>query len=513
MKRFADRRGHAALHLMLLVVAIAAGAMLPIPAVSAAGPCTGDGGPGGDWPSMNGNLLNQNNQHAEKRIDASNVADLEPAWITPATVDTGRSVPVIAGRCVYFTGATTSRARVTALDLRTGTVVWRSEEFPADQYEPFSLAVHRGRVHLHFDNKLKPRAAALDADTGRTLWRSDPVTFGHQAWILSSPTVFDARHNGRLRTLHLVFTTGPDWDAGARPGFAILDARTGKTLAQRTTIPRKDIADGYAGGGVWGTPAVDLRTLHAYVGTSNPYTKTREHDYDNAIIKIDVDPNRPTFGKIVDSYKGTPENLLGAPLYDQPACQALGQPNTIYLHFVGCFQMDIDFGNGPTLWRNRRGQLMLAQLQKDGTLHGVHADTMKPAWSVLLGTNPMLTLTGGNHGYAATDGERVYVQANPGVVHAVDADTGAVVWRNPVAAVIASQPVTVTNGVVYAVDWQGMTFWAWNAEDGSLLLQRNISQLAGRSCGGEKAGGVVIAHHDVVVHCQGVIVNFRVPGI
>jgi polyvinyl alcohol dehydrogenase (cytochrome) len=474
------------------VVALVAGGTV-VPAASGAAACRASL-PGGDWPAYGGPVLGQNSQPAERRISVETVAGLQPVWTSGATAF--QSVPVAWGRCVYLTDA----GRVEALDVRTGKLLWRtSVALPYTQYAPFAVAVSDGRVHVSFDNKLKPRAAALDADTGATLWTSKPVTFDYPAWQLSSPAVAGA--------IRLFTTTGPDFDPHARPGFAVLDSRTGRVLTARPTIPLADFKKGYAGGGIWGTPVIDPVSLYAFAGTSNPYSRVREHRYDNAMIKIDVNPRRRTFGQVVAWHKGVPDNVVGGSAYDNPVCQQTGDAGSIgFGGALTCLQQDVDFGNSPTLWRTRAGELMVSQLQKYGVMHTVRASDMKPVWtSGPIGVDSTLTLTGGNHGNAATDGRTLFTMTNPGLLEALDAMTGSLRWVAPLTEPIASKNVVLANGVVFASDYSGVH--AFDASSG-LRLWDSVTTGVQLNCGAE-GDMLALAHGTVLANCGGAITAFR----
>lgn len=462
-----------------------------VPAAGAARPCTGSKLPGGDWPTMHGPALGRNAQTAERRITPATVGRLQTAWIAP--VSGYQSIPVIAGGCVYYTDV----GRVRAVDLRTGRQVWQTDALPASKYQPFAVAVANGHVHVNFDNKLAPRATVFNADTGARGWTSPPITFDYPAWQLSSATVA-----GRVR---LFTTSGPDFDPAARPGFAVLDSRSGKVLTKRPTIPAADFAKGYSGGGIWGTPVIDHTTLYAYAGTSNPYSKRREHKYDNAMLKIDVNPRRATFGRIVASYKADPDGLG----YDLPTCQVLeSDDSTTPFSSLPCLQQDVDFGNSPILWTAKNGARMVSQLQKSGVMHTVRASDMKQVWKTgPLGTHPYLTLTGGNHGNAATDGTRLFFQTNPGTLIALDAATGEIAWVSATAEGIASKNVVYAGGVVFAADAVGLH--AFNAATGAKLWDYT-GAADGVTCASEGAG-LALARGHLVANCSGSLVAFRLP--
>jgi hypothetical protein len=384
-------------------------------------------------------------------------------------------------------------ALLVAYDLETGRLVWTSQgPSTTGSYAP---TVVDGRVHAGIVNGGHPKAVAFDVSTGKLLWQSAEIYFGYETQQQSSAVVFDG--------VQVLFTTGPDNDPQAMQGYGLIDAATGKVLYKTTTIPMADIKKGYRGGGVWGTPTVDVRTRYLYVGTSNPESKTREHAYDDAIIKVDLDRTRKTFGRIVASYKGTPDSVTG---YDNPVCQTVGDTLWYNAGTYGasptCGQIDVDFGNGPTLWRNSKGRLMGAATQKSGVLHVFYADTMKAAWSTQL--FPTLSFLGGMIGRSATDGKTLYVPANPGIIHAFDAETGAEKWK----AVLPGVPMTggnvgLVNGVLFYVTEQGTV--ALDSTDGHQLWAAPFTP------GPKIYSAVAIAGHRVVANDYGQIKVFRLP--
>jgi len=301
--------------------------------------------------------------------------------------------------------------------------------------------------------------------------------------------------------IQILFTTGPDFEPAAREGYALIDAATGEILHASTTVPQADLDDGYSGGGVWGTPTVDLETNYVYAGTSNPESKTKEHAYDDAIIKLDIDRSRPTFGQIVGSYKGTPDSVTG---YDNPVCQSVGDKawvnGGIYGSSPTCGQLDVDFGVGPTLWRNAEGHLYGAATQKSGWLHVFDAETMQPAWDRQLFVS--MSFLGGNIARTATDGETLYVASNPGVIRAFDAATGAERWHTVLTGVpMKGGNVALANGVVYYVDEPAVK--AFDAATGKQLWMSPFTP------GATIGSGVAVACNSVVVNHYGRIAAYR----
>jgi polyvinyl alcohol dehydrogenase (cytochrome) len=444
--------------------------------------------PGGDWATYGQDLHGAQRQLAEHTIGTSKVAGLTRAWIT---ADTGYQSPppIVAGGCVFIN----TGGHIEALDLDTGSLVWQSQG--ADTSGTFAVMVTNGRVHVGLNNGGKPKAAAFDVTNGHLLWISDEIYFGYPTTQQSSAIVY--------RGIQVLFTTGPDNEPKAKQGYGLIDAATGKVLYKSTTVPKADIAKGYVGGGVWGTPTVDPKTSYLYVGTSNPESKTKESAYDDSIIKLDLDRSRRTFGKIVATYKGTPDSVTG---YNNPVCQSVGGTawvnGGIYGASPTCGQTDIDFGVGPTLWRNAKGQLMGAATQKSGWLHVFHADTMTTAWDRHLFVS--LSALGGNIVRIATDGKTLYVVANPGVIYALSAEDGTLRWRSPLTGVpTKGGNVALANGVVYYVDEPAAR--AWDATTGKPLW------ISSPSPGASIGSGIAIAGHHVVVNHYGKIAAYRLP--
>jgi hypothetical protein len=58
------------------------------------------------------------------------------------------------------------------------------------------------------------------------------------------------------------------------------------------------------------------------MGTGNPYSKKSEHPNTNAIIKVDLNRHRRTFGHIVGSYKGNIDQSNAALFQaSRPTCE------------------------------------------------------------------------------------------------------------------------------------------------------------------------------------------------
>ena len=464
---------------------------------------------GGDWATYGQDAMGQQHQANETSIGVDNVGQLQQAWKLgiiggsgQEPFDTGYQSPppIVASGCVFLN----TGGHIVAYDLATGEQQWASDDtydgVSLDTSGTFAVTVVDGRVHANLVNNGSPRAVAFDLHTGHTLWLGEPFDLSTTANQESSAIVADG--------IQVLFTTGPDFDPTAREGYALYDAATGERLVEHLTIP--DTYPGpQVGGGVWGTPTYDAQSKTLYVGTSNPETKTSETPYDDSIVKLDLDRASPTFGTILDTYKGTPDSVTG---YDNPLCQSVGENYVnagVYGSSPACGQMDVDFGIGPTLFRSAAygGHLLGAATQKSGWLHVYDFETTgepREVFSKQLWVS--MSFLGGNIARSATDGHTLYVAGNPGVLYAFDIDHGfEQKWAAPLTGLpMKGGNVALANGVVYYVDEPGLK--AFRADDGTPIAIPGAVQ-PGSSTG----SGVAIAGHYVIANHYGVIAAYELP--
>ena len=256
------------------------------------------------------------------------------------------NTPTVAGGCLYLASDT---GWVLAANADTGEVLWTTK---LEHSIASSLAVHDGRVFVSVNRADQPYLVALDQATGAELWRT---TLDKQPGsdLFSSPVPFNGMVmvgvSGAGAESGTTATGNPQTRLHFRGAYLLLDQATGEIIVKDHPIPDEDFYDyggDYSGGGVWSTAAIDTATNYAYVGGGNPFTAA-EHPNTNAILKIDVDPSRPTFGRIVGSYHGSLDQYLDA-LSSKPVCEA-------YVDVFTCELMDYDFGASPQLFTDAEG--------------------------------------------------------------------------------------------------------------------------------------------------------------
>lgn len=502
---------------MLVATALVLPGALGLVVAPTAGGCAAGEHAGGDWRSYGHDLANSRHQPDEALIGTDTVADLAAAW-TFSTGEAGGGVfdstPVIADGCAYLGSST---GVVSALNADTGEPVWTQQlqGLPSDRGGAVvgAVGVHGDTVLVNVNKWDSPFLAALDRFTGEILWGS---VYEDQDQSFSDTSV--VLHDGLV---FLGFSVSAEREPPGRGGFAILDADTGEVLIKTYTIPDEDFEAGFAGATIWGTAAVDVEQAYAYVGTSNPHSNKLEHEHANALLKIDLDRERgpdadgdgvsDTFGQIVASYKGRPEQYVDG-LESTPACELLGdEPAQEYGagFSLACLQLDLDFGASPNLFADDDGDLQVGALQKAGVYHAADAETMEPAWETVVG-GPCLVC---NAGSTAFDGERILGAAvPPGQMFALDTD-GAYRWLTPIGdPVLHYQPTSSANGVVYNTDIKG-NLNAFDAQSGLLLFQRRLADDAEDSSPSTAytSAGIAVARNTVYVAAGDTLLAYRLP--
>jgi polyvinyl alcohol dehydrogenase (cytochrome) len=495
--------------LTLLALGTAAAAVLVPLADAATTRGCAKGTAGGEWRSYGHDLSNTRNQPGEKAITAANAANLTPKWVFNNNGGGEyNGTPVVADGCVFVGDAS---GYVSAINADTGQLVYKAPVFgPVSS----TVAVAGGRVFVTVNQHAAPYLAALDERTGELLWRTQMAKqFGIEG--LSSPTVFDGMVMAGVSGASAeagtticpppgpeVFGCGGGADSRLRFRgiYVILDAATGKLLHRGHTINDRDFKEGYAGGGIWSTAAVDTRTKHAFFGTGNPFSAS-EHKNTNSIIKIDLNRKHRTFGEIVGVYHGTQDLYLeGSAGTFKPVC-------AIYVDVFTCDPPDWDFGASPQLI-TLDGKRYVGAMQKSSDYHLADTATMKRKWRTQV-SGPTVMI--GGMATATFDGKNVFTGgSHPGLTMSLAPRTGGVNWVAPIADGVHFQSLSSAGGVVYVVDSKGF-FNAWDASSGLQLLARPLSLDTGEAgyAPFSAAPSVSIARHTVYVTASGNVIAYK----
>jgi polyvinyl alcohol dehydrogenase (cytochrome) len=500
------RTTRSVLPMFTVLSCIALAAACDASGAGASAPCTTAPSGGGQWPMYGHDLANTRAQPEESGLSPSAVSALAPAW-SFSTASTGdgtgfNSTPVVANGCVFIAsfGGTAY-----ALDARSGKVVWqRKLEAPnpgSGGVDVGAAAVDGKEVIFLVDEFTAPYAIALNKSSGAVIWRSAPF---------APPLTSSAAQAGSYANSSPIVANGfvlagwspPEGDPTASGGFALINAKSGEVVKETPTVPPSAQAEGYAGGGLWSTPAYDPVTKYAYWGAGNPNSKEKQYKTTDAILKIDVNPGRATFGQIVASYEGNVDQYTQTleELSHSPACQVSNNEGVPYpLDDPVCGQLDLDFGAAANLFNTTSGEKVVGDLQKSGVYHVADTTTMKPVWSTIVGPSCFAC----NADSTAFDGGSIYGVATPGGdMFSLDRSSGATNWVSPVADGTHYQSVSTAAGVVWTVDGDS-NLDGFDASSGVPLVHRPLSADVGAPVVNLTSSGVAIAEHQLFVAAGG----------
>jgi outer membrane protein assembly factor BamB len=454
---------------------------------AAGGSCAGPGA-GGDWPVFGHEVTTSRFQDQEHTIGPDNVGQLQAAWVFPAA-GAFESSPVEEGGCVYIG---TQGGDVYALNADDGQLVWHTKLIGAT-----TLSIAHGRVFVQSSTIL----TALDATTGAQIWQKDfsPGT-GYSS--IGSPLAFENFVVAGLLACG-DFSSRPTPCKGY---YAILDQATGDLVVDGYDVSDADVARGMQGHGFWSQPTYDPEDKYIYYGTANTLSINPENPTSGALLKIDADPSRPTFGKIVDYFRDTPLNKYG----NYPGLDVVcGNSLPVYLGRFACMDDD-DWASSAVIYHNSSGRKLIASTHPSagvpsyfGTLfpHGnyfaIDPNDMTEVWRA--------PTSGARASVAAYDGTQIYYAGGElGELYAVDKDTGTIRWQSNSFGINNFQHVSAANGVVYTLSGSGYEtdagagmLLAYDARDGTPLMRRPMTLDVGSATTGTIAGGVTIARNTI----------------
>lgn len=450
------------------------------------------------WPMAGQNPHDMRDASDERSVGPSNAADLAPNWIL-TTKGNVTTTPAVVDGTVY---APDYGGLLWAVDATDGKVRWNHEisEYSGiagdvsrttPAYWKGVLVTGQGVQTVH--NRSGAFMLGIDASAGRPLWRTQ-VEDDPEAIITSSPVVDDGVVYVGTSSRDEAFKTPPTF----RGSVLALDVMTGSLLWKTYMVP-----NGYTGGAVWGsTPVVDHDAGLVYVTTGNNYSVptgvcpaedrkdcapgARDNLIDS-IVALDLKTGRIAWSTpTLSADMSTNYDHDDGPDYDFAAGPNLytttidGQPRRV----LGAGQKSgiywaLEPKTGKVLWKTDVGP----GSRKGGMMWGSATDGERIYVSIGNGNQESVAVDAENGSQATTKG---------GFWAAIDAASGKVLWRtaDPQMA-IDTCAMSVANGVVYAgsLAGDGNNMYALDAKTGAVLWKF--------ASGGAVASGAAIVNGTV----------------
>ncbi|MFK7913502.1 MAG: PQQ-binding-like beta-propeller repeat protein [Pseudomonadales bacterium] len=442
-----------------------------------------------------------------------------------------RSNPAI-GYGAVFVGS--QDGTVYALDLASGCVKWH---FQASAEVRTGVVLtpssHGSPPRLYFGDILA-KAYALDALTGDLIW-SRKMDDHASATLTGTPALHGDTLYVPVSSLEVTSAADPAYDCCTFRGkVTALNVADGSERWVAYAIPEApaEVAKTSAGARVmapsgapvWASPTVDAEAGLLYFGTGENYSSPADGNSD-AIIAVDLKT-----GARVWHWQATANDAwnVACMMQDNPNCPGEDGP-------------DFDLGSSIIRMDLADGRARLIAGHKDGSLFALDpaAKGQPPLWTTRVGRG---SIQGGVHfGMAAGEG-RVYVPINdmndtrngdqldpalarPGI-HAVAADSGAILWQNvakntcgenrPFCDPGVSGAITAVPGAVIAGHLDGK-LRAYEGASGDVLWEfdsaRDFDTVNGVPArGGSISGGGAAVGNGYLAVNSGYGLYFHEPG-
>jgi polyvinyl alcohol dehydrogenase (cytochrome) len=346
-----------------------------------------------------------------------------------------RSQPSLAGGAVHV-GA--QNGKVYALDQQTGCMRWTFETSgevrTAIVIEPWTRGDKAANPRAFFGDTLG-NVYAIEARTGKLIWRDRPD--GHpNATITGSPSLFEGRLFVPVSSLETGPPTDPKYECCKFRGSVVAyDAATGKHAWQTYTIEQAPKLTGKNRSGTdnYGPSGAAVWNAPAIDAKRRQiYFGTAENLSSpatltsDAMFAVDMDT-----GKVKWTHQGTANDAWNG------ACDTVHDDNCPKENGP-----DFDFGAATLLVTLSDGRDLVIGGQKSGEVHAVDPDTGKVVWQNQVGRG---AIQGGVHFGMAAEGDTLFVGINdapdgrtykepgrPGL-YGVDMKTGQFIWKQPYA--------------------------------------------------------------------------------
>lgn len=426
-------------------------------------------------------------------ISQDEVSDLKLKWAFayPAALR-ARSQPAIGWNTI-FVGS--HDGTVYAFDLETGCVKW---SFRAPAEVRTGIVINPDTNRLYFGD-VHGRVYSMNAKTGDLIWQVK-VDDHANATVTGTPTLGVGQLFVPISALEVMSAADPAYACCTFIGsVAALNLETGeinwkaRTVVQdpkefgKTSVGTQIL--GPSGAPVWNSPAYDAKRNRLYFGSGENYSSPADENSD-AIFAVDAATGERVWQR---QFTANDAWNVGCVMGNENCPEENGP--------------DYDFAASPIIISVKGKSNMLVVGQKSGDAYGLNIETGEILWNQRLGRGGT---SGGVHFGMASDHETLFVPINDmdgtgggdislygAGLHAVDAVTGEIKWRNiadndcgdkPNCDPGISSAVTAIPGVVFAGHLDGR-FRAYAAESGEVIWAYDTTQPVETVTGITASGG------------------------
>jgi outer membrane protein assembly factor BamB len=451
------------------------------------------GQPAAGWTLPDGNEAST--RYVASAITSANVSKLGVAWSVPLTMNVSHTdgayatTPVIVNGVVYVQDLDSN---VFAISLATGKALW-THDYDSPNGGPDGVTVADGVVYA----ATSQAAVALDAATGAQLWSRTLIENDHEGIAMApgynNGTVYVSTVPANVTTVYGAGGQGILWALNARTGAPEWSWNQDQNLWGNPGVnsgaglwytPSFD-AQGNIYLGI-ANPAPIFGTKAYPLGSSRPGPNL----YTDSVVKLSP------AGKLLWYYQLTPHDLYDWDLQNPPVLTTAGGRQVVIDGGKAGIMIELDAQTGKLLWQlpvgGHQGH------ENDGVLTEHATPTSHDPLPAKYCLEPslyggMLTelASNGSTAFAAVNDwalsasptgftESVASQVKAfysavGEMVAVNQDTGTVTWDTPLPSMVFGA-ATVTNNVVFTTTFSGYLY-ALDATTGAILFKTPMSAL------------------------------------
>lgn len=364
-----------------------------------------------------------------------------------------RSQPTVSGGAVFVGG---HDGNVYALDAESGCVRWTfqasAEVRTAVVVEAWEVGDDTASPAAYFGDLLG-NVYAVEAFTGTLIWRHRPDDHT-SATITGTPSLYGDRLYVSVSSLEVTPAQHPDYPCCTYRGSVVAyEAKTGDIAWQTFTIDEEPSLRGQNASGTdqFGPSGAPIWNSPAIDAKRNQLYVGTGENYSSpatltsdAMFAIDL-----TTGKVNWTFQGTPMDAWNTACDSATPdnCPVEGGP-------------DFDFGAATLLATDRNGRDLVIGGQKSGMVHALNPDTGEIVWQQKVGRGGIQA--GVHFGMASDSGTlfvpisdmedgRTYPEPNRPGLYALDLTNGEYVWKYPLNEDLCGERAFCNPGISAAI--------------------------------------------------------------